>query len=125
MESVHYNARLQRLMVVLREGTPETELLALSPDIAAMLAASTDGSIKGISVTMAAGEQLRLVTVRSKELAQAGCCKHMLTREYPWHRCQCRFLLDKHTGSRPLEGNRDGWISHAWSTAVRQACQKC
>ena len=56
VEGVHYNAHLQRLMVVLREGTPEDELLALRPDSAALLAAATDGSIRGISVTMAAGE---------------------------------------------------------------------
>ncbi len=55
MESVHYNRKLQRLMVVLAEGTPQAELLALAPDFPALLQSSTDFSIRGVSVTMAAG----------------------------------------------------------------------
>ena len=75
VESVHYNRKLQRLMVVLREGTPAGELAALAPDFDALLRSSTDASIRGVSVTLAAGAR------RSWRMLGCGCmhaCMRML-----------------------------------------------
>ncbi len=55
MESVYFHKGLGYLMVVLREGTSQDDLLAIAPDFPAMLRAAAHDEVFGVMVTAAAG----------------------------------------------------------------------
>lgn len=55
VESVHFNKGLRYLMLVLREGATQDDLLGIAPDFPAMLGAQTNDEVFAVMVTAAAG----------------------------------------------------------------------